>query len=217
MDKDRICEELAGYGDVVDPEWMHGNLRTLKGLLDEYEQNLVVAPVGTTVVTTPLESSTDDLCSVSLRSSLEEVHHDDARAGNTSNLAESWEGLGTGSSKTSLESLVAVEESHDVPIGDGQEEQSESHLERHDSRNSDGGDASKILLSVAAIGAAALGAFVAASSRSSQSSHPPSSSDNHRNEQQPRNRTNNNNTHNDQQHDSDWVQVEPRHQERDEE
>lgn len=185
---------------------MEATLRTLEGLWGEYEQNLVVAPAEP-MGETPLESSTDDLFSVSLRSSLEGEHNH--KAVRTTNLAESdeWEGLGTGSSKTSLESLVAVEETHEVPTMTEQQGQSQSNNRETGTAapasREDGGDTPKILLSVAAIGAAAFGAFITASSNRPQ---PPPVSDQ---ERQNTNATDNRN----QNHDSDWVQVERRQEE----
>lgn len=145
---------MARFGRSVDPVWLGGTMRTLEGLLEEHEQRVVG----------PLESSTDDLFSVSLRSSVMENLSTNTGAGMDLAASDEWEGLGTNtnSSKTSLDSLVAVE-THEA-------EDAASHPDQLDCTSespahaSQGGETSKILLSVAAISAAAFGAFVASRS-----------------------------------------------------
>lgn len=147
---------MARFGGSVDTVWLSGTIRTLEGLLEEHEQ----------MVVTPLESSTDDLCSVSLRSSV--MENQSINTGVVMDLAASdeWEGLGTNtnSSKASLDSLVPVEahEAEDPPEHPDQQD-STSHPPPPAAQE---GETSKILLSVAAIGAAAFGAFVASRSTS---------------------------------------------------
>lgn len=143
---------MARFGSSVDPIWLNGNIRTLEGLLEEHEQTVVA----------PLESSTDDLYSVSLRSSVMENVSLNTGAAMDLAASDEWEGLGTNSSKASLDSLVPVE-THEV-------EDAPAHSDSPDItpnppvQASQKSDTSKILLSVAAIGAAAFGAFVASRS-----------------------------------------------------
>ena len=178
-DKGRMCEEMARFGASIDATWLGGNIRTLEGLLEEHEQTTVA----------PLESSTDDLFSVSLRSS---VMENQSTTGVIMDLAASdeWEGLGTASSKASLDSLVAVDthEAEDVPSHPNPPANSTPP-----EQGAQGDETSKILLSVAAIGAAAFGAFVASRS-------PPQNQTDRK-----RRTAEDNNT------DADWVQVERRH------
>ena len=177
---------MARFGSSVDPIWLIGTIRTLEGLLEEHEQTVVA----------PLESSTDDLYSVSLRSSV--MENVSLNTGVPMDLAASdeWEGLGTNSSKASLDSLVPVEthEAEDAP----------AHPDPRDTtpnppvQGAQERDTSKILLGVAAIGAAAFGAFVA--SRSSAKDQP----DRKRKPGEDEDNNKKNGT------DADWVQVERR-------
>ena len=194
-DKNRICEDMASFGSQVDPTWLKGTLRTLEGLLEEHESSVIAPSI-------PLESSTDDLFSVSLRSSVmgskEGGSHTDLGA------SDEWEGLGTNSSKASFDSLAAADtqskasldslvpvEAHETEEGlPAAATQSNSKAE---SSNESG---TPMILSMAAIGVAALGAFVA--------SRKPTKED--RSNARRENQSGDNN-------DTDWVQVEPRTEE----
>eukprot|EP00977_Amphora_coffeiformis_P001099 scaffold227_cov165-Amphora_coffeaeformis.AAC.12 len=191
-DKNRVCEDLASYGSTVDAAWLKGTIRTLEGLLEEHEGS-VIAP------STPLESSTGDLFSVSLRSKDEGSHVDLA-------TSDEWEGLGTNSSKASLESLAAADTQSKgsldslVPV-EAHESEEEGPPDTNQKiepkkKSSNESDTPMILASMAAIGAAALGAFVA-SRRGSQAD---------RVNAQREKQTGDNN-------DMDWVQVEQRTEE----
>ena len=173
---------FGGYGDSV---WLSGTIRTLDGLLEEHEQ----------MVVTPLESSTDDLFSVRLRSSVMENQSISTNTGVVMDLAASdeWEGLGTNpnSSKASLDSLVPVE-AHEAEDAPDHPDQQDSNSHPPAPQAAQEGETSKILLSVAAISAAALGAFVASRSTSQ--------------DQTDRKRKPKDDNHTDQ----DWVQVERR-------
>lgn len=174
---------MARFGGSVDTVWLSGTIRTLEGLLEEHEQ----------MVVTPLESSTDDLFSVTLRSSV--MENQSINTGVVLDLAASdeWEGLGTNtnSSKASLDSLVPVEahEAEDAPEHPDQQDSTSNPPAPQATQES---ETSKILLSVAAIGAAAFGAFVASRSTSQ--------------DQTDRRRKPRDGNHTDQ----DWVQVERR-------
>ena len=174
---------MARFGSSLETVWLQGTIHTLEGLLDEHEQTVVA----------PLESSTDDLFSVSLRSSVMENVNSNAGVAMDLATSDEWEGLGTNSSKASLDSLVAVE-SHEA-------EDALAHADTPSDVNSPAqtaqkSESSKILLSVAAIGAAAIGAFVA--SRSQPQDNP----DRKRKEKEESKLT-----------DTDWVQVERRNHE----
>ena len=134
----------------MDEDWLDGSIRTLEGLLDSREDALADTRAS-------LESSTDDLFSVSLRSALTDTNNNTNGTGaNKTDLAASdeWEGLGTNSSKASMDSLVAVE-THEAGPFEAQNETGDQKDESGDSERS------KILMSVAAIGAVAFGAFAA--------------------------------------------------------
>ena len=192
-DKNRICEDLANFGSNINVDWLKGTIRTLEGLLEEHESSIITPSA-------PLESSTGDLFSVSLRSKEEGSHVDLA-------TSDEWEGLGTNSSKASLDSLAAVETQSKgsldslVPVEaheSEEEEQPATTSQQIVSKKERSNDSETpiILASMAAIGAAAIGAFVA-SRRSSQAD---------RSEGRREDRTGDNN-------DTDWVQVEPRREE----
>jgi hypothetical protein len=127
-------------------------------------------------------SLADSVFSLKLRESVTDEH----RANEGLADSDEWEGLASSSKCPSSDSLVAVEKPDDAV---DQHSKQQPNQQEHEEG---GNDAQKILLSVAAIGAAAFGIFVANRPQQSTSNE--------------RNRSNNNN-------DTDWVTVESRSEE----
>jgi hypothetical protein len=150
---------------------MDGSIRTLQGLLGQHE---AVASVSTNH-----PSLADSVFNLNLRDSVTAEH----RASEGLADSDEWEGLASSTKCPSSDSLVAVEKPDDVVDQHGQHQSKQQNEEG-------GNDAQNILLSVAAIGAAAFGVFVA--------NRPQQSSTNDRN----RSSTNTN--------DTDWVTVDRR-------